>query len=306
MAVLSPSTRLSAQGHLQRLSRHLAIATLVLIAIGSATRVMNAGLACPDWPLCYGTLLPWAEMNLRVFLEWFHRLDAALVGSGAIALLALSLIWRKQLPGWVPWLTGLALVLVCAQGALGALTVTELLRFDLVTAHLGLALLFFSLLVGISTALAPQPPRPAVPSPLLQLFAPLAAILVYIQSLLGGLVGSRWAAHQCLSGGQALCGVLNSHLLGVIPATVAIGILGVLAFRQPDLPSELRQAAIAPLGLLGSQILLGIATLRLHLQIEPLTVAHQVTAALLLGCLVSLSLHLRRWHTDSTPALELL
>lgn len=28
----------------------ICIATLILMAIGSATRVMNAGLACPDWP----------------------------------------------------------------------------------------------------------------------------------------------------------------------------------------------------------------------------------------------------------------
>jgi cytochrome c oxidase assembly protein subunit 15 len=63
----------------------IAIATLLLMAVGSATRVMNAGLACPDWPLCYGQLVPSKQMNLQVFLEWFHRLDAALIGLSAIA-----------------------------------------------------------------------------------------------------------------------------------------------------------------------------------------------------------------------------
>ncbi|MGL5834817.1 MAG: COX15/CtaA family protein, partial [Waterburya sp.] len=62
----------------------MAIATLLLMAVGSATRVMNAGLACPDWPLCYGQLVPTRQMNLQVFLEWFHRLDAALIGVSAI------------------------------------------------------------------------------------------------------------------------------------------------------------------------------------------------------------------------------
>jgi len=61
----------------------IVIATLILMAIGSATR-MNAGLACPD--LCYGELVPTQQMNLQVFLEWFHRLDAALIGISAIAL----------------------------------------------------------------------------------------------------------------------------------------------------------------------------------------------------------------------------
>ena len=57
------------------------------MVIGGATRVMEAGLACPDWPLCYGTLLPGRQMNVQVFLEWFHRLDAFVVG---VALLVMA------------------------------------------------------------------------------------------------------------------------------------------------------------------------------------------------------------------------
>ncbi len=64
------------QDRIRRWVWKLCIATLILMAIGSATRVMNAGLACPDWPLCYGTLVPRAQMNLQVFLEWFPRLAA--------------------------------------------------------------------------------------------------------------------------------------------------------------------------------------------------------------------------------------
>jgi len=64
----------------KRLGSHSVLALIALIVIGGATRVMEAGLACPDWPLCYGSFLPFSHMNLRVFLEWFHRLDAFLVG----------------------------------------------------------------------------------------------------------------------------------------------------------------------------------------------------------------------------------
>jgi len=64
----------------KRLGSHSVFALIALIVIGGATRVMEAGLACPDWPLCYGSFLPFNHMNLRVFLEWFHRLDAFLVG----------------------------------------------------------------------------------------------------------------------------------------------------------------------------------------------------------------------------------
>ena len=82
------------------LGNHSVLALIALIVIGGATRVMEAGLACPDWPLCYGTFLPLNHMNLRVFLEWFHRLDAFLVGLLILSKFILSIIWRKEVPNF--------------------------------------------------------------------------------------------------------------------------------------------------------------------------------------------------------------
>jgi heme a synthase len=272
----------------------IAFATLLLMAVGSATRVMNAGLACPDWPLCYGQLVPTAQMNLQVFLEWFHRLDAALIGLSTLLLVGSSWWWRRELPHWLPMATSLAMGLILVQGALGAFTVTELLRFDIVTAHLGTALLFFITLLTIGTCLlpVPQPPNPTVTqSPF---WLPLtAAIFVYIQSIIGGLVGSRWALHQCF-GNSELCTVMNSHLLGVIPATLSCVATIVWIWRNPHLPPACRHLVMLLGGLLIGQILLGVATFKLHLQVEPLTVTHQAIGALLLGTLVVLTVLLWR------------
>ncbi len=271
----------------------IAFATLLLMAVGSATRVMNAGLACPDWPLCYGQLVPTQQMNLQVFLEWFHRLDAALIGLSTLCLVSSAWWLRRQLPGWLPWATTFAMSLILVQGALGAFTVTELLRFDIVTAHLGTALLFFITLLTIGTCLLPiaQSPNPVTQLPY---WLPLtAAICVYTQSIIGGLVGSRWALHQCF-GNSELCTVMNSHIIGVVPATLSCMAVIITIWRNPNLPKYLYNLAALTGGLLIAQVLLGTATFKLHLQVETLTVAHQSIGAILLGTLVIITV--RCWR----------
>lgn len=282
---------------IRRLVWKIAIATLLLMAVGSATRVMNAGLACPDWPLCYGQLVPSQQMNLQVFLEWFHRLDAALIGLSAIALAVLSWWHRQSLPRWLPWASTFALGLIVFQGVLGGLTVTELLRFDIVTAHLGTALLFFSTLLAMGFALLPYQGTRAAGK--LAWVSLSAAILVYLQSLLGGLVASSWALHQCFGASQ-LCAVMNSHIVGVVPATLSTVVVVVVAWRTPALHPQMRQLANVAGGLLVLQVLLGVATFRLHLQVEPLTVAHQAVGAALLGTLVAFTV--LAWRDNLKPA----
>jgi heme a synthase len=259
------------------------IATWLLMAVGSATRVMNAGLACPDWPLCYGQAIPLRQMNLQVFLEWFHRLDAGLIGFSTLLLCIRSWQWRKNLPKWLPIAATTSLLLVFTQALLGGLTVTELLRFDIVTAHLGTALLFFSSLLMIGVGLWPVNITPVHRT--LPITGFVAAIAVYLQSLLGAIVGSRWALHQCLDNSQ-LCAVMNSHLLGVIPATVSIVVLLLLLWRSPAIDPILCWLGWAVGGLLTLQMGLGLSTFYLHLQFALLTVSHQAIGALLLGTLV--------------------
>ena len=126
---------------LQGLGNHTVLALIALIVIGGATRVMEAGLACPDWPLCYGSFLPLKHMNIRVFLEWFHRLDAFILGILILSKFILSLIWSKEIPNWLPKTYSLLVFLVLVQGSLGALTVINLLNSYTVSGHLVIAFL---------------------------------------------------------------------------------------------------------------------------------------------------------------------
>lgn len=268
------------------LAYSMAATTLFLMALGSATRVMNAGLSCPDWPLCFGQLLPREQMDVRVFLEWFHRVVASSMGLLTLTLVGLSAYWRRSLPAWVPNVTLAALALVLVQGLLGGLTVTQLLRFDIVTAHLGTGLLFFSTLLTLAVLLTPFQGRGSAHK--FAWMALAATGLVYLQSLLGGIVASRWALHLCFGDSQ-LCSVMNAHIGGVFPATIAIFVVAIAAWLAEDLHPWLRRLSVGAAVLVALQIALGIATFKLHLQVEPLTVAHQAVGATLLGVLVATS-----------------
>jgi cytochrome c oxidase assembly protein subunit 15 len=223
-------------------------------------------------------------MNLQVFLEWFHRLDASLIGFSTIALVGLSWWYRRHLPPWLLPSAIAALALILLQGVLGGLTVTQLLRFDIVTAHLATALLFFATLIVIAIGLTPYRGTGAVGK--LTWMGMVATGLVYLQCLLGGLVGSRWAAHQCLTVSQ-LCTVMNSHIIGVFPATISVLTLVFFAWRTAAIHPLLKKLAFSAGGLVALQVFLGVATLKLHLQVEPLTITHHSIGALLVATLVA-------------------
>mgnify|MGYP002630627762 CR=1 FL=1 len=275
------------RNNLALLASHLVVALVALVAIGGATRVMEAGLACPDWPLCYGRLLPGKQMNVQVFLEWFHRLDAFVVGIALLVFVGVGVALRRRLPAWLPWMASLALGLVAFQAALGALTVTHLLASPLVTAHLATALVLVSLVSGLyqRLAMAPEAPSQSPAVPLWwQALAGLALVLVFSQCLLGGLMASQWAAEQCLAAGEA-CRWLLAHRQLALGAAGGVALMAATAPLLPRGLGHLQGLAFAAIGLVALQIGLGIWTLTLQLAVPAVTVAHQLVAALLVALL---------------------
>ena len=75
-SILSESDSLSAN-RLARAWLALAFAGTGLIVLGAGVRAFEAGLACPDWPLCFGEVIP--EMNLEVGFEFSHRVLAGCI-----------------------------------------------------------------------------------------------------------------------------------------------------------------------------------------------------------------------------------
>lgn len=305
--------------------------TLIVVVLGAWVRLTDAGLGCPDWPGCYGHLTwPSTEASIAVAdqvrieravdvgaaaREMIHRYAAGLLGLMVLALAVIA--WkRRDVPGQPLRLPMILLALIIFQSALGAWTVTMLLKPAIVLAHLSGGLLTFSLLVLLYLRTRPQQPRPNLPQRKLSLPLTLATAVLVGQILLGGWVSTNYAALACpdfpqctgqwwpetdFSEGFTLWrgvgvdyegGILDQqarvaiHLAHRLGAILVIGVFGWLIWKLFATPG-LGVPALGLSALLGTQITLGILNVVLGLPLH-VAVAHNGVAALLLGMMVYL------------------
>ncbi|MEO8228440.1 MAG: heme o synthase [Chloroflexota bacterium] len=131
----------------QKLAATTVAGTLLLVTVGVVVRATDSGLGCPDWPFCYGQLLP-ALDDPKAWIEWSHRTIAAILGLLILAQAVVAFVDHRDRRSLL-WPTIGAVLLVGFQAYLGRQTVLLGNTGESVTAHLATSQALLGLLVFI-------------------------------------------------------------------------------------------------------------------------------------------------------------
>jgi len=272
--------------------------TYILVGLGVTVRANNAGLSCPDWPLCYGQ--PFVFPDIGALLEEIHRYTASIVSILVIALAISALIWgRKNKQILIPAL--LAVPLLAVQVVLGGLTVLMKLPPSIITAHLATALAIFAAVITVATMSSPPTPNRERPEKTRR-FAQQAmttALLVYGLMLSGSYVVGSGASLACPSWplcGQAPSWAVYFHLndVNMLHRYIATFVGVVLAWT---LFSAWRRRSVAPaqawIALVAAVLFIAQATVGALLVLlqKPIftQILHLALSTAVWGCLVLIS-----------------
>jgi len=126
--------------------KYLSLTSLIilytLMIIGGYISAAGLGLSCPDWPLCPSGILP----NEKYFIEWTHRLIAAITGILVVATTIGSWI-AKNSDRKIKVTSTLAAIFVVTQITLGAIVIDLKLHAILVAIHFGIGILLFAMVL---------------------------------------------------------------------------------------------------------------------------------------------------------------
>lgn len=229
----------------------LVVVTWALIGFGALVRAMKAGLACPDWPLCFGEIVPNVRLE-GVIYEFGHRALAGLVAIGYVVLLVVvrRSAALRPLVGRPMWIAG---GLLAAQIIMGGLTVLIVDRSHggdprpaawTVTTHLVLGNAFAATIAWAALRVSDSFASPSAEH---HQMAAKSGLWVWTTSLalqfvLGGIIASNLAGMVCIefpacTGGiwfPSWSGFVGLQLLHRLNAYVLVGLAGVLIWQHRD------------------------------------------------------------------------
>ena len=206
----------------QRIALTAYITVEVLIFAGAIVRATGSGLGCPDWPFCYGRMIPptsadqidFTKLNLEKFkaraakhgrdpstitpetlraefdpvatwTEYINRLTSIPVGISMIVLLVAS-FWQRRASVITASLA--SCVLVGVNAWLGAKVVLSGLHSGTITIHMALAILLQCALVFTAWRGTGQPWRLAITDSRVVRVAAVLFVLIVLEGIMGSQV----------------------------------------------------------------------------------------------------------------------
>jgi heme a synthase len=196
----------------RKLALIAAVLALCVVVMGAYVRLSDAGLGCPDWPGCYGTLtVPQSQeaiahaqtrypgSTIEAHKAWKEMIHRYLAGSlGLIVLTLFALGWKAKKKIKVsPWLPTGLLGIITFQALLGMWTVTMLLKPVIVSGHLLGGMTTLALLVWIAHRHWGSYSEAFMPNNLMRACIRIGLLVLFCQIFLGGWTSTNYAALAC-------------------------------------------------------------------------------------------------------------
>jgi heme a synthase len=210
----------------------------LLLVWGNLVAGLKAGLACPDWPLCHGRVLP--PFRLDIWMEFTHRIIAAVAG---VFLLVLS--WKRLAAyrGFFRVVPLAAVGILAIEIVLGGAVVLLEIPVQLTTLHFITGMTILMLAFYMKTYDGDRKPAAFSLRGYAALFFGMA-VVVFFQAALGAYVRHADAGLACpdfpTCGGSWLPSGMTgpllahySHRLGALLVFLTIGIICVAGFLDP-------------------------------------------------------------------------
>lgn len=211
----------------QKLAIGALVSVLILMFVGAIVRVSGAGMGCPDWPTCWGCLIPpthvdqvdfaklpiekfqkkaermgrdpstISEESLRrefnprhVWTEFVNRLTSLPVGFFSLATF-IAAFWQREKRPLVFWMAFISLAVVLINAWMGARVVYSGLKPGVLTTHLALAMSLLGTLAYCAWRGTDTPWRvqmAAAPLAQLRLAVTVLLLVIFAEGIIGAQV----------------------------------------------------------------------------------------------------------------------